>query len=59
MFSDYLGVISKYEKDRETPVVEKLCFTTSHSGGIKTEAKSSKLFELIFARVNISFCYML
>ena len=44
MSSDYLGVISKYEKDRETSAVEKSPFIMSQSGGIKSERKSSKLF---------------
>ena len=37
MSSDYLGVISMYEKDRETSAVKKSCFMISQSGGIKTE----------------------
>ena len=59
---DYFGVISKYEKDREMSAVDKSCATTSQSGGIKSEMKSSKLFELTLASsktVDISFCYML
>ena len=40
MSSDYLGVVSKYEKNRETSAVEKPYFTTSQSVGIKTELKS-------------------
>ena len=31
MSSDYIGVISKYEKDREMSSVEKLFFTASLS----------------------------
>ena len=50
--SDYFSVISKYEKDRETSAVEKSCFTTPQSGGIKTEIKFSKLFELTLASLN-------
>ena len=50
---DCLGVRSRYEKDRETSAVEKLCIIThSRSGGTKTEIKSSKLFELTLASLN-------
>ena len=42
MSSDYLGIISEYEKDRETSAVHKHDF--SNCGGIKPEIKSSKLF---------------
>ena len=38
MSSKYLGVISQYQKDRETSPNEK----SSQSGSIKTEIKSSK-----------------
>ena len=48
MPSHYLGVISKYEKNQETAAIEKshFSFMTSQNGSIKTEIKSSKLFEL-------------
>ena len=59
MSSDYLAVIYKYEKDRETSAVEKLCFTTSQTGGIKTEIKSLKLFELTQARLNSRYIFLL
>ena len=42
MSSHYHGIISNYEKGREMSAVEKSCFMTSHSEGIKTEIKSSK-----------------
>ena len=59
MSSDYLGVIFKYEKDRESCAVEKSRFTTSQSGGIKTERKSSKLFELTQASLKSRLVFLL
>ena len=41
MSSNYPGITSKYEKDRKTSAVEKSCFMTSQSGGVKTEINSS------------------
>ena len=52
MSSDYLGVISKYEKNRETSAVEKPYFTTSQSVGIKTELKSWQWFRLSLVSLN-------
>ena len=40
--SDYLGVICKYEKDRETSPIEKSCFMASKAEGLKTKLKYSK-----------------
>ena len=51
--SDYLGIISKYEKDKEMSAVEKSCFMTSQS---KTDIKPSKLFEL--ANLNIRHIFL-
>ena len=60
MSCDYFSVRSKCEKDRETSdAFEKLCFTTSQSGGIKTEIHHSKLFKLTLAGVNSRNIFML
>ena len=58
MSPDYLGIISKYEKGRGVSAVEKSCFTTSQSGGVRTEIKSSKLFELILASLSSKYIFL-